>query len=643
MKSLYRNALLVLVICFSPGVVNPCGLDSTFRAYLDKRFWQPYAKYEDSVRAAGALKKRKNDLNTGLSVNNTEGFAYAGFSTKPASEALLRVRKAYINNSYKQAAVELEAAKKARLTDREKEELLLIDAKLDLRNWETTAPGDNALLKRAKRKFEAFLKTATIPSWRSEARGWLARTHYLLDENSSAVKIYLDELDMKDTIFDRESLVSSLHEIFPYNGSSARLADHLEEYFDTPAHALFVVYLVTNPVYSDPAERANMAKVAQKTIVALQKHKELFTGGGMSDTLALALMRSAIYHGDTKKALSFSRKVRSKSATAATPEFNWMLASCYFLQKDYKSAEAPLLKIIHSKKANPRELRFAAQGLIGVYQKLGHRVDQLHAAFLYEGTDDKLLSEPSQLELYVSLANLSDHSWLIDLPYLLDVQLTDDELKEYLVRYEKPAKQIKCTSYRRTRTAYEMVEYALAVRYARLEKFGEAEKIYEKLGSRPRGQRMRILADLYEKTADSSVSAQEQNEAQYRYASFLEEHPNKIFFNDMFWKGWQSRTFLDNNTQDGMMLGLTREEREFYIEKERKLRDDQEERWRAYKILTGVVESSGNSELGKKAAIKAIRCLDFINKDRFGRKDEIDAGTKKLIKWLRSNKEKTST
>ncbi|TAN41812.1 MAG: hypothetical protein EPN22_14195 [Nitrospirae bacterium] len=565
-----------------------------------------------------------------LSAKNADGFAYAGFSTKSASDTLFKVRKSYVRNAYKQALVELEEAKKAKLAEREREELLLIDAKLDLRIWEVNAPSDKTLLERAKRKFEAFLRTSTMPLWRSEARGWLARTHYLLGEYSSAVKIYIDELDKADTIFTKESVVSSLHMIFPYNGSSLRLVDHLEEYFDTPAHALFVVYLVTNPVYSDARERANMSRVAQKTIDALQKHKELFIGDGMSDALALALMRAAIYNGDTQKALLFSRKIRKKSATADSVEFNWMVASCYFLQRDYKAAEEPLLKIAHSKTANPSELRLAAQGLIGVYHKLKRRVDQLHSAFLYEKVGDKEMSENSGLDI--------NWGWLVDLSYLLDVQLADDELKEYLVRYGKVAKQIKRISYKRPRTAYEMVEYALAVRYARLEKFDEAAELYEKLNAKSRAHRMRILADLYKKTNDAAMSSQDIIEAQYRYASFLEEHPNRIFFNDMVWYGFQSSMFLGDSAQDRKMRGLTKKEQEFYIGKERKLRDDQEERWRAYKILVGVVENADNLELRRRAAIKAIRCLDFINTERFGRKDEIDSAKKELVEWVGKNK-----
>src|SRR5207249_11780480 len=147
----------------------------------------------------------------------------------------------------------------------------------------------------------------------------------------------------------RESLLASLHLLFPYNGSHIRLADHLEEYFDTPRHALFVVNLVTNPIYFDKEERRSMAAVAKQAITALQHHRELFRSGAESEALALALMRAALYMGDPEAALTYSRLVPPTSATAGDPEFNWMTAACHFLRRDYAAAETPLLKMYQSK------------------------------------------------------------------------------------------------------------------------------------------------------------------------------------------------------------------------------------------------------------------------------------------------------
>jgi hypothetical protein len=71
---------------------------------------------------------------------------------------------------------------------------------------------------------------------------------------------------------------------------------------------------------------------------------------------------------------------------------------------------------------------------------------------------------------------------------------------------------------------------------------------------------------------------------------------------------------------------------------ERRLRDDQEEYWRAYKILNGVVEKAGPTPLGKRAAARAITCLRRINTDRFGRAREIHDADIRLSSWLVRNK-----
>jgi hypothetical protein len=55
---------------------------------------------------------------------------------------------------------------------------------------------------------------------------------------------------------------------------------------------------------------------------------------------------------------------------------------------------------------------------------------------------------------------------------------------------------------------------------------------------------------------------------------------------------------------------------------ERNLKDDQEERWRAYLVLRELVQDA-STDLAHRAALLAVRCLRGINTDRFGRQDEI--------------------
>ena len=653
-------ASFVLFLSLLSGTAWACGPEVTFRAYLDKRFWQPFAKYEDAILKAGLTNHRAMENQT---CSQGRHHVPAGFSDEPASEALQKARrafagdlygkwgtavtreeratsqevpKAYTGRAYDEIRAELAAAGKAGLTGSELDELRLVSAKLDLRMAERAVPRDLALVAKAQAGFEAFLATAQTAEWKSEARGWLARTHYLQGRYSAAVKIYLDELERRDTVFTTQSLVASLHMIFPYNGSGARLADHLEEYFDTPAHALFVVYIVTNPVHTKGEERNAMGRVGRAVIGTLQNHAELFNGSDLSDLLALALMRASMYMGDTEAALTYSRKISPGSKTAEASEFNWMVGACHFLRAEYAEAEIPLLKVAQSEKASSREFRAAARGLMGVYQKLGRPVDELRAGFLYEKTKDRNLGEP--IGLYQFAAYLPDWEWLLDAPYLLDVQLTDDELRQYLARHGEEARKITYTpSYERQRTAYEAVLYELAVRAARQEKYEDAAKIYEKLNARPRAERMRSLVDLYKNATDPSLPAVTRMEAEYEYASFLEAHPTGVFFNDMVWKGFQTWAFMEGNPGTESQ-GLTGEERDHFLAVERRLRDEQEERWRAYGILASVIDRAGHSELGKRAAIKAIRCLDLIALERFGRKDEINQNRAKLLKWLHDYK-----
>jgi hypothetical protein len=528
------------------------------------------------------------------------------------------------------------------LTESEREEIQLVAAKIDLREGEA---GNPEALQQAREKLQTFLGTVRTPARASEARGWLARVYYLLGEDAAAAKIYLDELSVADSALPRGTLLQSLHMLFASDESRSRLADHLEEYFATPKLALFVVNLLTNPSYQQG--RPALAAVARKAITALQQHPELFRAGGESAALALALMRAALYMGDPKAALTYARMVPRTSTTTQSPEFNWMTAACHFLRREYAAAEAPLLRMYHSAQANDRDRSAAAQALIGVYQKLGRGADQLHAAFLYYQAGPPY---PGDYLAEGRTISWPHTGWLLDLPYLLDIQLTDKELRAYLRRYGRTngprfrTWTSPTTGQPRYRSAAEMVEYVLTVRHARREEYDQAAALYRKLGSWPRAARMWKLAQLYADANDPTRTAARHLEAQYTYAAFLADHPNQIFFNDSLWSGSQTEVFIEQYRDHrwGMhtppaQQGLTREEREFFLQRERQVRDEQEERWRAYQLLHAVVEKAGDSELGRRAARKALGCLVRINTERFGRKEEIAAATRRLANWLRQH------
>jgi hypothetical protein len=73
------------------------------------------------------------------------------------------------------------------------------------------------------------------------------------------------------------------------------------------------------------------------------------------------------------------------------------------------------------------------------------------------------------------------------------------------------------------------------------------------------------------------------------------------------------------------------------IQDERALKDSQEERWRAYLILRDCVREAGPSDLGRRAATLALKCLRGINTDRFGREQEIRQADIELSRWLRQS------
>lgn len=624
---------VVAVTAWGVQALYPCALESTFRIYLDLRFWQPLSKYEASLGKEVRVESRKPEA------------PFAGMSGDAAVAALREAGEAYRARDWARCRSAVSTALAGDLTPVQREEARLVGAKVDLRQGET---GDLEALKRAGEQFRDFAGTFETPALRSEARGWGARVAYLRGDYPAAAKTYLDELDDPTSIFSREGLVSSLRMLFPYNGSSARLSDHLEDYFDTPAHALFVVNLVTNPVYNDLDERAAMAEVARKTLAILEMRSDLFSAGHDAEALVLALMRASLYMGDTRLALAYAERMPQGSPASSRPEYLWMTAACRFLQRDYAAAEAPLVRMLGAEGALRRDRLVASLGLIGVYQKLGRGADQLHAAVLYnqanrEGRFDSLPEGETDYFSgpYFDFLYLPASGWLVDLSYLLDVQLEDKDLVLYLKRYDREARKVRVdVATPRERTAREAVLYARAVRLARQERYRDAAALFESIGARIRSERMTRLATLHAAAKDASLPREKHLEALFAYADFLQGHSTGVFFNDMLWYGFQRYMFL--NPSERLMSsedryppetdeqGLTGEERALFMARERRLRDDQEEYWRAYKLFVTVADEAGTSELGKTATEKAVQCLDRIRTDRFGREEEIESAQKNL-------------
>ncbi len=634
-----RYGLLLLPITLGGAfLASSCPVNYSFRSYLDSRFWQPFSKYEQTLDKA---RRPQGNVESTPEADGRRKIAFAGMANKESSPSLNQLREAYQAQDWAAAQEALGQVERGALAAHEQEELALIEAKLTLRLGEAQG---QPLLQQAQQQFVSFLAGAQNPVYLSEARGWLARCHYLLGQHAQAAKIYLDELDRPDTVFSHASLVQSLRMLYAYNGSAVRLADHLEEFFDTPAHALFAVNLVTNPVYLDRDERPLMASTAKKAIAALLQHQSLFTASPEADALALALMRASLYMGDIPSALLYSQKITGSSPLASAPEFLWMKASCLFLQRQYAAAEQPLLGMYHSTQATEREKSAAAQGLIGVYAKLNRPVDQLHAALLGMAAEIAIEDFGGFFNEapYVGFMYWPAGTWLFDPLYLLDVQLSGEQLQRYLEQYGAQAKALSLSPDGK-KSAYDMVEYAQAVHLARDEQFENAAEIFTRIGATAKAQRMREASDLLRTVHQHQPTSRQRLEAQYVYADYLEGHSAQIFFNDMLWAGFQTSAFLGRGTEfQGITTlevyadeqGLTREERETYLALERTLQDKQEERWRAFLVLEEVMQGAGHTELGEKAAKKALSCLHRINQGRFGRGDEIAQSVARVEGWL---------
>jgi hypothetical protein len=644
-----RAVVVILVLGWLAGqTAHPCGPDHLVRAYLSDRFWQPLAKSH-----GGAWPPRASHQ------------AFAGMG-RPRGAEMARVHAAYqeleamrrgargghweegpgVRHAEAVAGVRraLESARAAALRPEEAEEVELLQCKVALREAEWQGTG----LPRVKARLQRFLAASPRPPLASEARGWLARVHYLLGEHHAAARIYLRELDEPRSVFDRDGLLRSLRLVFPYNGSAARLADHLEEYFDDPRRALFVVNLVTNPVYSDPEDLAAREAVGRKALEALERHPELFRQGGDSEALALALMRAALHQGDHERARAFAEKLPAASSRRADAELHWMAAVAAVLGGRDAEAEPHLRAVAEARRAPRRYRRMALHGLVGISLRLGRVPDAIEAALRFEAGDRG--QDPPEDAAAAWVESQLVGAWLLDLPYLLDFQATEDDLRATLARLEGQAALPLPEAWSRggrRRTAQEVVTYALAVRVAQREQYAESARLFARAGAGIRARRMREAAQLH--AAAQAGGGAAGLEARYAYAAFLAEHSTQVFFNDMLWAGFQRYALVAHagsrfcaawprdpscGEADGPRLDAAA--REAMLVQERRVRDAQEERWRAYLLLDAVAAEAGPGPLRRRAAAKAIEALEGINAERFGRGPEIAAARRTLARLARS-------
>ncbi len=588
------------LLVISLGLGWACAYDDTLRAYLDARFWLPYSRTPASFA-------KKNVRRTAE--------PYAGMVTSD-NVSLRKLMEGYAKISepgtvFVPATLQqLVAAARGdtSLTPNQREEVWLIDAKIEMRAADMSGDSFDS----AEKKLKDFIRTARMPQFLSEARGWLAYIYHRDGRQTEAGKIYLDELNRNGSNLSPKVLLNSLKMTYGYDGGPELLA-HLDEYFDTPEHAAFAIQLVTNPHWDadqdllrtqDPAQTQ---KTYQQITELLERHAALLHSDSGATALGNLSMRVALRMGDPARAIQIAAEVPSDSAIRKDPDFNWMLGSANFLTHDYAAAEKPLLALFNSAPMNLAKYS-AAYGLSGVYRKTGNVNEQIRYALWLDANKEARMDPPAGPDRF-GLPSVYFAFSGFDLGLLMEDEASVEELKDFLKQNPNLP-------------GIRVVKYSLAVRLARENRFAESAEIYESIHQTRRGPRMRQLQKL-QATATTS-------EGKYELADFINNNANRIFYNDSLWYGLQRAALIAPTDQR-----LTRHERDALIAKERELRDQQEEHWRAYLILQEVVDSEKKSALGRKAALLAIRCLDGIATDRFGRKDEIRKAQRQLIAGLR--------
>jgi hypothetical protein len=520
-----RRGLRMAGLAFAGlGIAGGCAFDSSLREYLDAHFWLPFSKQVWSFEKKNVRRVSK---------------PYAGMTRTEGDAPLARLRAAYQEIPQPElgaSPLPLDAARlrttltAARadksLTRRDREEVDLLDAKIDMRVGETEG-GSGDLLRSAESKLQVFLKSARTPEFLSEARGWLAHIYFVSGNQTAAGKIYLDELNLSGSNLSRETLLNSLHMTYGYDGGQ-KLIEHLDEYFDTAEHAAFAVQLVTNPHRDQGDDKLNVPNKGQiyaRIKGLLDQHADLLNSNDSSNALALLGMRTAMRMGDPPGALDIAAMVPADAAIRKETDFEWMLASAHFLSHDFAGAESPLLELYRSSRATDNQRAAAAYGLCGVYQKVGNVVEQIRfALWLYNASHQGQRGWGDPGSIADQTIYWAQSGW--DLNMLLDAEASDDALQSFLKQYpDMPNARL--------------VRYSLAVRYARENRYEDAAQMYESIRAWWRAPRMRQLAMLYHQANRSDVPAPQLQESKYKFAEFLSENSTRIYFNDQLWIGLQ--------------------------------------------------------------------------------------------------------
>ncbi len=582
---------------------DACAFDTSLGNTLKTRFWLPFTRSGWNFAKADVERVHED---------------YAGMGASAADTPLARLRTAYqldlaspitqpFDDAKYRAAV-ADARSDKTLSRAEREEVDLIDAKIDIRMH---MPGDTEYLLRAKEKLERLLKTATASKMLSEARGWLAHVQLKLGDQTSAGKIYLDELNWQGSNLSQDIILNSIAEAYRPS-RDPELLEHLEEYFDSPEHAVFAIEMLTNPADLPdgtrlPAPQPDSGQRAYRRIRQLLQERQALFAADAGGTLSLLGMRTALRAGDPSGAVAIAQMIPADAPVKAKPDFNWMLGSACFLSHNFAAAEAPLLSIVNSPGASEGRKADAAYGLIGVYRKLSNPIEEIRFGLVFRANTQAVTDE-----------EIPDVAWppnAFDLELLLDAEAPVPALQGFVSKYG-------------SQEGADVVKYAFAVRLARLDRYTESAKLFELTAAKERTMRMLEMARLYRQAYLSGLSTEQSHKARYNLAEFLSQNDRKVYFNDSLWSGWQN--YMLSGAEE---LGFTNAEGIAQVGLERRLRDDQEEYWRAYPILRTIVYDAGKTEMGRRAARLAIQCVRRIS-PRFGRRNEIVKADLELSRWL---------
>jgi hypothetical protein len=398
-----------------------------------------------------------------------------------------------------------------------------------------------------------------------------------------AAAVLLGELDRADSIFTPEEIRASIDYM-------SRFAPPDTRWFRALAGSpRFLLVAITK------ALNRNDVQLARPISELLRSRKSLLTHATLGEEFQLALLRASLLVGDLEYVSGWEAPRGSFGGKAAHAESLWIQASAAFLTGDMKLARARLEQMLAAS-SNDTILRFAAlQALVAVHWRAGDIPEAIlrsrqAQALDVQGFDRRILPRRFGSPWF-------ETDWLgdkLDAFYLMEIVASDDDLEGA------------------GRLATEAGDAATA----RLIDFERGLRL----------ARERRYAELASESSACDASAR----ACLAYGAALMENADHVFFAGRFWEyGFQLIAPPECRREEKCVALPPREPLEAA---ERRLRDAQEERWHAYRVLEPIVQNETNGrELRYHAALLALRALDRIKPERFGREEEIVRNTKRMV------------